>query len=204
MQEIKTDQGVLTRRTLLAGAPRSALLRPAHGPGAGRSEGRAVGADLRHVCPAGRGDARGRRNGGRPYQRARGREGARWRQAQACRASIAATPPRKPRTRRSAWWRRSPTLSPRARPICRSFTLAVTEVTERAKLPVLTLSYSDLITERGFKYVFQTSATAGSQARQALPQIVAAGGKRLRQEAEDGRDHHRQYRCFRRFGQIDA
>ena len=30
-----------------------------------------------------------------------------------------------------------------------SFTLAVTEVTERAQLPVLTLSYSDLITERG-------------------------------------------------------
>ncbi len=63
-----------------------------------------------------------------------------------------------------------------------SFTLAVTEVTERANLPVLTLSYSDLITDRGFKYVFQTSATAGSQARQALPQIVklaeTASGKR--------------------------
>ena len=63
-----------------------------------------------------------------------------------------------------------------------SFTLAVTEVTERANLPVLTLSYSDLITDRGFKYVFQTSATAGSQAKQALPQIIklaeAASGKR--------------------------
>jgi branched-chain amino acid transport system substrate-binding protein len=63
-----------------------------------------------------------------------------------------------------------------------SFTLAVTEVTERANLPVLTLSYSDLITDRGFKYVFQTSATAASQARQALPQIIrlaeGASGKR--------------------------
>jgi branched-chain amino acid transport system substrate-binding protein len=63
-----------------------------------------------------------------------------------------------------------------------SFTLAVTEVTERASLPVLTLSYSDLITDRGFKYVFQTSATAGSQAEQALPQIMklaeSASGKR--------------------------
>src|SRR3954470_19604719 len=63
-----------------------------------------------------------------------------------------------------------------------SFTLAVTEVTERASLPVLTLSYSDLITDRGFKYVFQTSATAGSQARQALPQLIklaeTAAGKR--------------------------
>src|SRR5262245_24432340 len=53
-----------------------------------------------------------------------------------------------------------------------SFTLAVTEVTERAGLPMLTLSYSDLITSRGFKYVFQTSATAGSQAEQSLPVIV--------------------------------
>jgi branched-chain amino acid transport system substrate-binding protein len=63
-----------------------------------------------------------------------------------------------------------------------SFTLAVTEVTERANLPVLTLSYSDLITDRGFKYVFQTSATAGAQAGIALPTIMnlaeAASGKR--------------------------
>jgi branched-chain amino acid transport system substrate-binding protein len=62
-----------------------------------------------------------------------------------------------------------------------SFTLAVTEVTERAQLPVLTLSYSDLITDRGFKYVFQTSATAASQARQALPLLMklaqSASGK---------------------------
>src|SRR5437588_8547503 len=53
-----------------------------------------------------------------------------------------------------------------------SFTLAVTEVTERAELPMLTLSYSDLLTGRGFKYIFQTSATAGSQAKQPLPQSV--------------------------------
>ncbi|HYN12707.1 MAG TPA: ABC transporter substrate-binding protein [Burkholderiales bacterium] len=53
-----------------------------------------------------------------------------------------------------------------------SFTLAVTEVTERANLPMLTLSYSDQITDRGFKYIFQTSATSGSQAQQALPVLV--------------------------------
>lgn len=53
-----------------------------------------------------------------------------------------------------------------------SFTLAVTEVTERAGLPILTLSYSDLITERGFGTVFQTSATAGAQASIALPIIM--------------------------------
>ena len=63
-----------------------------------------------------------------------------------------------------------------------SFTLAVTEVTERASLPLLTLSYADSITDRGFKYVFQTSATAQVQAEQALPEIMklaqAATGKR--------------------------
>jgi branched-chain amino acid transport system substrate-binding protein len=53
-----------------------------------------------------------------------------------------------------------------------SFTLGVTEVTERAELPILTLSYSDQITARGFKYVFQTSPTGGTQAKQALPALV--------------------------------
>ena len=46
------------------------------------------------------------------------------------------------------------------------------DAVQRANLPVLTLSYSDMITERGFKYVFQTSATSGSQAVQSLPVLV--------------------------------
>ena len=62
-----------------------------------------------------------------------------------------------------------------------SFTLAVTEVSERAELPWLTLSYSDKITDRGYKYVFQTSPIASVQARTALPIILklatAATGK---------------------------
>src|SRR4030095_15477236 len=37
-----------------------------------------------------------------------------------------------------------------------SFTLGVTEVAERLQVPWLTLSYADSITERGFKYTFQT------------------------------------------------
>lgn len=53
-----------------------------------------------------------------------------------------------------------------------SFTLAVTEVTERAALPVVTFSYSDLITARGFKYVFQTSATGDQQAEGSLPALM--------------------------------
>ncbi|UFN48434.1 ABC transporter substrate-binding protein [Roseomonas sp. OT10] len=53
-----------------------------------------------------------------------------------------------------------------------SFTLAVTEVTERAELPWLTLSYSDLITNRGFRYVFQMAPTADEQAAKVLPTIL--------------------------------
>jgi branched-chain amino acid transport system substrate-binding protein len=53
-----------------------------------------------------------------------------------------------------------------------SFTLATSEVTERAHLPMLTLSFSDLITQRGFKYIFQTSASSAAQAEQGLPVIL--------------------------------
>lgn len=53
-----------------------------------------------------------------------------------------------------------------------TFTLAVTEVTERAGIPWFTQSYSDLITGRGFKYVFQSSPTAVDQAEKALPTIL--------------------------------
>jgi branched-chain amino acid transport system substrate-binding protein len=49
-----------------------------------------------------------------------------------------------------------------------SFTLGVTEVAERLQVPWFTLSFADSITERGFKYTFQTSPVAGLQAAQAL------------------------------------
>jgi branched-chain amino acid transport system substrate-binding protein len=58
-----------------------------------------------------------------------------------------------------------------------TFTLAATEVTERAELPWLTLSYSDLITGRGFKHVFQSSPTADRQAEELLPMIVELAEK---------------------------
>jgi branched-chain amino acid transport system substrate-binding protein len=63
-----------------------------------------------------------------------------------------------------------------------SFTLSVTEVTERAQLPWVTLSYSDAITNRGFKFVFQTSPTADHQAAETIPTALklaeSATGKR--------------------------
>ena len=68
-----------------------------------------------------------------------------------------------------------------------TFTLAVTEVTERAEIPWFTQSYSDLITGRGFHYIFQSSPTAVDQAEKALPTILDlaehATGKRLKRVA---------------------
>ena len=58
-----------------------------------------------------------------------------------------------------------------------SFTIAVTEVTERAKLPWLTLSYADGITNRGFKYITQTNAISSVQAAAAMPDIVKLAEK---------------------------
>jgi branched-chain amino acid transport system substrate-binding protein len=53
-----------------------------------------------------------------------------------------------------------------------SFTMAVTEVTERAKLPWLTLSYADGITARGFRYLIQTNAISSEQAKNAMPAVL--------------------------------
>jgi branched-chain amino acid transport system substrate-binding protein len=53
-----------------------------------------------------------------------------------------------------------------------TFTLAITEVTERAQIPWLTLSYADSLTNRGFKYIFQSSPTADRQSTEALPTLL--------------------------------
>jgi branched-chain amino acid transport system substrate-binding protein len=53
-----------------------------------------------------------------------------------------------------------------------SFTLAITEITERGELPWIDFAYADTLTARGFKYVFQTSPTGGQQAEAALPTMV--------------------------------
>src|SRR5919198_809364 len=58
-----------------------------------------------------------------------------------------------------------------------SFTLGVTEVAERLQIPWLTLSYADSITERGFKYTFQTSPVSSQQAEQALDLVTDLGQK---------------------------
>src|ERR1043166_9481306 len=53
-----------------------------------------------------------------------------------------------------------------------SFTLGVTEVAERLQVPWLSLSYADSITERGFKYTFQTSPVSSLQAGQVLAVVT--------------------------------
>ena len=53
-----------------------------------------------------------------------------------------------------------------------SFTLGVTEVAERLQVPWFTLSYADNISERGFKYTFQSSPVSSLQAEQALDLIL--------------------------------
>jgi branched-chain amino acid transport system substrate-binding protein len=58
-----------------------------------------------------------------------------------------------------------------------SFTLSVSEVTERAELPMVTLSYSDQITARGFKYIFQMPLTAAKQAESAIPALMEVAEK---------------------------
>ena len=179
------------------------LSAPGHRAGARDRQGRPAGAAVRHLCAA-----RARSCAWAPSSASRTSmppaASRRWAAPSSSWSCwIPATPPRRPRTRRSAWSPSTTTWSPRPAPICRSFTLAVTEVTERAKLPMLTLSYSDMITERGFDYIFQTSATSGSQAIQSLPTLVelarSAGAR-----SEDRRDRHRQHRGLDLVRQADA
>ena len=62
-----------------------------------------------------------------------------------------------------------------------SFTLGVTEVAERLEVPWFTLSYADSITERGFKYTFQSSPVSSIQAEQALDLILDLAKKNNQQ-----------------------
>ena len=56
-----------------------------------------------------------------------------------------------------------------------SFTIAVTEVTERAHLPWLTVSAADAITHRGYKYIFQTTYPGSLQSAAVVPALIKLG-----------------------------
>lgn len=67
-----------------------------------------------------------------------------------------------------------------------SLTLALSEVTERRDIPLLTMSFSDQITERGFKNVFQVVAKAsvlGAAQFDGTLAIAKAAGSALSQVA---------------------
>ncbi len=53
---------------------------------------------------------------------------------------------------------------------------------------MLTLSYSDLLTDRGFKFIFQTAAPASVQSELGLPELMKLAQAALRQAAEDRGD----------------
>ena len=78
-----------------------------------------------------------------------------------------------------------------------SFTLGVTEVAERLQVPWFTLSYADSITERGFKYTFQSSPVSSLQADQALGRDSEVPGQAVLQQVR----HHQ--RCSGRAGEQD-
>jgi branched-chain amino acid transport system substrate-binding protein len=67
-----------------------------------------------------------------------------------------------------------------------SLTLGVTEVSERAHVPWVTLSFADSITDRGFHYVFQSSPVASQIATTGLSdflEVVATGGDEVKRVA---------------------
>lgn len=53
-----------------------------------------------------------------------------------------------------------------------SHTLAITEVTERAGLPWVTLAWADSVTERGFRYVADVSAPASQLVSESLTRLI--------------------------------
>ena len=84
----------------------------------------------------------------------------------------------KPETARNAAQRmisQYPNLSGATGSWLSSFTLAITEVTEREQLPMLTLSFSGQITDRGFKYIFQTSPIASSMSEGGASALIDLG-----------------------------
>ena len=67
-----------------------------------------------------------------------------------------------------------------------SLTLAISEVTERREIPLLTMSFADQLTERGFKYIFQVVPKGSVLGRAQFDDTVAiarAAGEKLERVA---------------------
>lgn len=67
-----------------------------------------------------------------------------------------------------------------------SLTIAIAETTERRDIPLLTMSFADQLTERGFKYVFQVVSKGSTLGRAQFDYTVAiarAAGEKLERVA---------------------
>ncbi|MCX5818509.1 MAG: ABC transporter substrate-binding protein [Deltaproteobacteria bacterium] len=67
-----------------------------------------------------------------------------------------------------------------------SLSLAVSEVTERSEVPFLTMSFTDLLTKRGFKYIFQVVPLASHMGKAQLTytlEMAKASGVDIRKIA---------------------
>jgi len=66
-----------------------------------------------------------------------------------------------------------------------SLTLAVSEVTERRGIPLLTMSFSDMLTERGFKHIYQVVSKGSvlGKAQYDYAAAVVAGADRIKKIA---------------------
>ena len=84
-----------------------------------------------------------------------------------------------------------------------TFTLAVTEVTERAHLPWLTLSYSDLITARGYQIRVPVLANRRAAGRGHGAGHHGDGREGNRQAPHQGCVDRRQHRRVGQFPQAD-
>ena len=63
-------------------------------------------------------------------------------------------------------------------------TLVVTEMTERAELPWITQTLADVLTERGFKFLFEAVPVATMQGQLTLPTVMEVA-KLARRNAQD-------------------
>ena len=66
-----------------------------------------------------------------------------------------------------------------------SLTLAVSEVTERRGIALLTMSFSDVLTERGYKHIFQVVSKGSvlGKAQYDYAASVVAGGQGIKKIA---------------------
>jgi branched-chain amino acid transport system substrate-binding protein len=55
-----------------------------------------------------------------------------------------------------------------------SFTVATSQISERAQVPTITDAFADTVTQRGLKFVFRAIATSSQQVNLAVPLVVEA------------------------------